>query len=54
MIEQLAIDFMLALLSAVIKDPTKQAELQGQLKQIAADIAGLYGGTITYPTAAKK
>jgi hypothetical protein len=48
-IEQLAIEFMLALLAAVIKNPEKAAQLQTQLLGIAGDIAGLYGYTLTPP-----
>jgi hypothetical protein len=49
-IESMAIEFMLSLLSAVIKNPAKAAALKTQLQNIAQDIASLYGGTITYPS----
>jgi hypothetical protein len=50
--ENLVIDFILAVVSEVVKNPAKKAALQTQLINVAQQIADMYGYTLTAPPVA--
>jgi hypothetical protein len=50
-LEQFAIQIILSVLQATIKNPASKAALQTQLIGVASDIAEVYGYTLTPPAA---